>query len=117
MLQAGPGLFALGADLGTAVQSTTFRGRVRRDRLALAIGVGADAAGVDALAHQVVLDRGGAALGQGLVVGVGADPVGVAGDVHLHARVIGAELGDAGGVRVQAGLGVLGQVVLVEGEV
>ena len=55
------------------------------DGLLLALALGVDAVRLDALRHQVGLDRFGAAHRQPLVVGVGADRVGVAdGDHHLE---------------------------------
>src|ERR1700682_1570096 len=68
---------ALELDVDTTVLLAAFRGLVGRDRLGLALADGRDLRGRDALAHQVVLDRGGAALGQFLVVRLCADPIGM----------------------------------------
>ena len=63
---------------------------VAGDGLLLALAFGVDAVGFDALAHQVVLDRSGALLGELLVVRVGADAVGVAdGDDHFELDALG----------------------------
>src|SRR6185503_9592325 len=77
-------LDALELDVDAAVLLASFGRLVGRDGLGLSLADRRDLRGRDALAHQVVLHRGCAALGQLLVVRVGADRVGVSGrDHHL----------------------------------
>src|SRR5438093_11635950 len=81
-------LLAASADdfyFDAAVLGAAFAGLVVGDRLLLALALGVDAVGLDALRDEIGLDRFGAAPRALLVVGVAADRIGVAdGDHHLE---------------------------------
>lgn len=99
-------------DLDAPVGRAALGGGVRGDGLQRAIPLGREAAGLHALADQVVGDGRGAALGE-LQVALGrARVVGVAGDAYDRLVVFLENLGDG----VQHGEEVLGQGVGADGE-
>src|SRR5690606_5618772 len=89
----------LDVQLGAAVARATFRivgairVGVRRDRAALAVADRTlQAAGVNAVAGQVVVHGLGAALGQARVVLLGTDRVGVTGNLDTQVRIATQDL-------------------------
>jgi hypothetical protein len=66
------------------------------DGRGLAIAVGFDGGGVDALLHEVVADGLGAALGELLIVVVGADAIGVAFDGDMQTGISEYDAGNFG---------------------
>src|SRR6202011_4749061 len=68
-------------DLDSPVLRTPFLGRIAGNRIALAAPRDIHQRGGYALSDQIVAHRGGAVLGQHVVIGVRADAVGVTGYV------------------------------------
>src|SRR5688500_17456840 len=79
-------------DFDAPVELPSGRRRIGGDRERRAVAAGVDAVRVDALAHQGLLDRSGAALGQQAVALAGAGAVGEALDGDVALRVAPQEL-------------------------